>query len=617
MTQANRLDRPVDAGRDHVLGGPDADMTLLEYGSYASSASQAAHEVVAHLRDRFGDRLRYVFRHKPVPGNELDARAAVLAEYADRAAGKFWPVHVALMRCSAGPGPQDLDRIAAEAGLPAADRRDATALAGAQRKVREDGDSAARSGVRVAPTFFINDRRYDGPWDEGSLSEALLGSLGHRVQAAALDFVRWGPSAGVALLLMSVLAIVLANSSVGARLSTFWQTPFGLEFGGKGFAMPLGDWINEGLLTFFFLVVGLEIKREFTVGRLATWRAAALPIAASFGGMAVPALIYIAVAPAGPLAIGWGTTISTDTAFAIALIVFLGDRVPVELRVFLTAAAIVDDLVAIVVVAVFYSGALSVTWLAAAVAVSAGLIALNRLGFYGPLPYAVLGLLLWACLHQAGIDATLAGVIVAVTTPTRPPANLRALNAQAQLVFRAEARNDADPLMRNGPSEPAMRMLDTIHNRIESPAAKLLRSVEPWSSYVVLPVFALANAGVPLNLAVFGSHLQLIVAVCLGLVVGKPLGIFSGAWLSARAGLAEKPAAYTWRQLFGAGALAGIGFTMSLFIASRAFPAPADFSAARMAIFLASVVAGTLGSLILWPKPKHESQALGTVPDAV
>jgi NhaA family Na+:H+ antiporter len=612
MTQSNHLDRAVDPARDHVLGSPDAEMTLLEYGSYASSASQAAHEVVAHLRDRFGDRLRYVFRHEPIAGQELAEEAAVLAEYAGQTEGRFWPVHVALMRRSGTLDAQDLERIAAGAELPA--ERDQAALAEARRRVREDRESAARSGARVAPTFFIGERRYDGPWDEGSLSDALLGALGHRVQAAAVDFVHWGPSAGIALLLMSVLAVVLANSSIGARFEAFWQEPFALQLGGRAFAMPLFDWINEGLLTFFFLVVGLEIKREFTVGRLSTRRAAALPIAASFGGMVLPALIYVALAPS-ELAHGWGTTISTDTAFAIALIVFLGERVPVELRVFLTAAAIVDDLVAIVVVAVFYSGTLGIGWLAAAAVVCAGLAALNRWGFYGALPYAVLGVLLWACLHGAGIDATLAGVVVAVATPTRPPANLRALNAQAQLIFRAEARNAADELMRHGPSEPAMRMLDTIHDRIESPAAKLLRSVEPWSSYAVLPLFALANAGVVLNAGVFEGHVPLMLAISLGLVVGKPLGIFGGAWLAARVGLAEKPAAYNWRQLFGAGALAGIGFTMSLFIAGRAFPAPADFAAAKIAVFLASITAAALGSLILWHRPAPARDAGATAPD--
>ncbi|HEX6630672.1 MAG TPA: Na+/H+ antiporter NhaA, partial [Gemmatimonadaceae bacterium] len=365
------------------------------------------------------------------------------------------------------------------------------------------------------------------------------------------------------------------------------------------YALPLRDWVNHGLLAVFFLVVGLEIKRELTVGRLASRRAAALPVAASIGGMIAPALIYLLAAPAA-LSHGWGMTIATDTAFAIALIVVLGDRVPVDLRVFLTAAVIVDDLVAIAVVALFYSGALHLGYVAAAVGVTLGLVALNRASVYRALPYAVLGIALWVCLHAAGLHATLAGVILAVVTPTRPPANLYALMAQAQTVMHAESRHEDDGVLRHGASEPALQALDAIHDRIESPASKLLRTVEPWSSYLVLPVFALANAGVAWAPGIIEGHARLVLAIVLGLVVGKPTGILAAAWLSVRLGVAVKPAGYSWRQLGGAGALAGIGFTMSLFIAGQAFPRPADFTAAKIAVFIASFIAGVLGVAILW-----------------
>jgi NhaA family Na+:H+ antiporter len=369
--------------------------------------------------------------------------------------------------------------------------------------------------------------------------------------------------------------------------------------------------VNHGLLTVFFLVVGLEIKREFTVGRLATRRAAALPLAAALGGMLVPAVIYLVSIPAGPLTRGWGITISTDTAFAIALIVLLGERVPVDLRVFLTAAVIVDDLVAIAVVALFYSGAIDVSFLFGSVVVVGLLVALNRWGVYRALPYAVLGALLWVCLHEAGLHATLAGVILAVVTPTRPPANLHALMAQAQTVIQAETRRAGEAVMQHGPPEPALRALDTIHDRIESPASKLLRSVEPWSSYAVLPVFALANAGVAWSPEVVEGHGRMMLAIVLGLVLGKPIGIVGAAWLAARLGVAVKPAGYSWRQLAGAGALAGIGFTMSLFIAGQASPSAAEFAAAKIAIFVASLAAGALGVLILWPRAGMEGRAAG------
>jgi NhaA family Na+:H+ antiporter len=214
-------------------------------------------------------------------------------------------------------------------------------------------------------------------------------------------------------------------------------------------------------------------------------------------------------------------------------------------------------------------------------------------------------MVLWVCLHEAGLHATLAGVILAVLIPTRPPPNLHALMAQAQTVLQAETQRAGGAVMRHGLSEPALAAIDAIHDRIESPADKLLRSVEPWSSYVVLPLFALANAGVALSPDVLQGHGNLMLAIVLGLVVGKPLGIVLAAWIAVRIGIAAKPESYSWRQLLGAGALAGIGFTMSLFIAGQAFPGAADFAAAKVAIFIASLLAGTAGALILWPRNHH------------
>jgi NhaA family Na+:H+ antiporter len=209
---------------------------------------------------------------------------------------------------------------------------------------------------------------------------------------------------------------------------------------------------------------------------------------------------------------------------------------------------------------------------------------------------------LWAVLHQAGLHATLAGVLLAVATPTRPPANLRALMAQAETLIQDEIQHGGEEVLRHGPSEPALRALDAIHDRIESPADKLLRTIEPWSSYLVLPVFALANAGVVLSRDVIAGHGRLMTAVVAGLVVGKPLGIVAGAIAAVRLRLGVKPAAYSWRQLVGAAILGGVGFTMSLFIAGQAFPAPADFAAAKIAIFTASAIAAIAGLLVLWPR---------------
>jgi NhaA family Na+:H+ antiporter len=273
--------------------------------------------------------------------------------------------------------------------------------------------------------------------------------------------------------------------------------------------------------------------------------------------------------------------------------------VPIELRIFLTAAAIVDDIGAILVVAVFYSGDLHLGYLAAAVAITGALALLNRSHVYSVSPYMGLGVALWVCVHAGGLHATLAGVVLALFIPTRPPPNLRALMIQANTIVAAEARR-GDEVLRHGPSVPALRALDAIHDRLESPADRLLRHAGARSSYVVLPLFALANAGVAIGTEVFGGHEPLMLAIMAGLVIGKPFGMLSAAALAVRLGLALKPDAYSWRQLAGAGTLAGIGFTMSLFIAGQAFPAAADFAAAKIAVFAASVLSSIIGVALLW-----------------
>jgi NhaA family Na+:H+ antiporter len=590
-----------------VLGGPEPDFTLLEYGSYACEYCHTAHEIIANLRDHFGERLRYVYRHLPLADREIATKAAQLAEYAALAQDRFWDVHDALMKRDPHFDEGDLEQLATNLGLPPREAREEPARQTADARVREDALSGLDSGARITPTFFINGRRYEGPWDESSLTEALVGALGHRLQKASLDFARWAPSGGVLLLIGTVFALILSNIRVGPAFMAFWDTSLGVAFGDRAFRLSALDWVNHGLLSVFFLVVGLEIKREFTVGRLASRRAAILPVAAAFGGMTVPALIYVALAPSA-LAGGWGLTIATDTAFAVALIVLLGDRVPVDLRVFLTAAVIVDDLVAIAVVALFYTTSISLTYLAAAALVTALLVAINRWNIYNALPYAALGLLLWFFMHEAGVHATLTGVILALVIPTRPPPNLRVLMAQAQLVLQADtaARNGA--VLRHGLSEPALRAIDTIHSRIESPAGKVLRSAEPWSSFVVLPIFALANAGLMWSAGILEGHGRLMLAIVLGLVVGKPVGIYGASRIAVMLNIATKPDDYSWRQLAGAGALGGIGFTMSLFIAGQAYPDAGDFAAAKVAIFLASLLAGVCGFLMLWPRRRDATR---------
>lgn len=606
----NRLNRSVDARYDHVLGPPRAPITLVEYGSYACPHCRAANDRIANVRDELGDRLRYVFRHRPIPNNDLARRAAELVERTTDPI-RFWDAHMELMSRSKTLTEEDLaivaEKLALDHQTPEESERSALR---AKNRVDADINSAQASGVLFTPTFFINGRRYDGAWDESSFTDALFGRLGHRVAAATLDFVSWGPSAGLLLLLATVLAVFLTNSEMGPEFLALWQQKLTLSLGNSSFGMSLLHWINDGLLTIFFLVVGLEIKREFTVGHLAGRKSAALPIAAALGGMVVPALIYLLFIPSGPWVHGWGVPIATDTAFAVALIFMMGHRVPIELRVFLTAAAIVDDIAAIVVVAVFYSGELSFEYMAAAVLLTGGLALLSWSRVYRVLPYMVIGLGLWICVLASGLHPTLAGVVLAMFIPTRPPPNLKALMAQADSIMANEAQHSKEAL-RHGPSTMAMRTLEAIHDRLESPADRLLRHAGVRSSYLVLPIFALANAGVPLSMDVIAGHETLMLAIVSGLVIGKPVGMLSAAALAVCIGLAVKPAAYSWRQLAGAGALAGIGFTMSLFIAGQAFPVQADFAAAKIAVFAASILAAAIGVTLLVSAARPNTNEVG------
>ncbi len=599
VVSTNRLARPVDEKLDHALGPENAPITLVEYGSYDCPHCRAANERITEVRSQLGDRLRYVFRHRPLIDSDIARPAAELAESA--ASHKlFWDSHVALMTRSNKLTEDDLHAVREMLGLSQLDAEMARAIGErARERVDLDIESAHASGAQFTPTFFINGRRYEGPWDESSFMDAMLGSLGHRVRTAALSFASWAPSAGISLLLATFLAVVLTNSSFGNAFVAFWETELGIALGRNVFQMSLLHWVNDALLTIFFLVVGLEIKREFTVGHLASRRTAMLPIAAALGGMALPALLYLACIPHGPWAAGWGVPMATDTAFAVALIAMMGARVPVDLRIFLTAVAIVDDIGSIVVGAIFYSGAVHYVYLTAAAAMTVLLVLLNRAGIYRVSPYILAGVVLWACVHASGLHATLAGILLAAIIPTRPPPDFKTLALQADAILSTEAQRGKEHFHR-GPSTSALDALDAIRDRLESPADHVLRSIAPHSSYVVLPIFALANAGVAISTNVFSHHRMLVLAIMTGLVIGKPLGFILASFIAVRLGFASKPESYTWRQLCGAGALAGIGFTMSLFVARQVFPGPGDFAVAKIAIFAASVISAVSGVAVLW-----------------
>jgi len=416
------------------------------------------------------------------------------------------------------------------------------------------------------------------------------------------EFVRLEASSGVLLMLAAIVALFLANSVWSRDYFAFFNAPISIGIGNTHHSESLLFWINDALMAIFFFVVGLEIKREVIAGELSHARQAALPIAAAIGGMVVPALLYALVAAGRPEARGWGIPMATDIAFALGILALLGNRVPIGLKIFLTALAIVDDIGAILVIAVFYSHQINVTAAVAAVGFMLALLLCNRLGLRHPAVYGLLGIGLWFAVFGTGIHATVTGVLVAMTIPSRSRITTHAFWEKAQTSvehFRA-AHRGAGGVLFNEPQYEAVQELERICESVDTPLQRFERGLHSWVVYGIMPLFALANAGVVISLSsglLTADRVALGVAV--GLVLGKPLGIVFASWLAVRLGMAELPKGTTWRHILGAGCLGGIGFTMSLLISSLAFQDATHLSGAKIGILGASVIASVLGWLLL------------------
>ena len=595
-TSATKLTEPVGE-RDHILGPDDAPVTLVEYGDLECPYCRQVNLVIRELRRRLGGRVRYVFRHFPIRTAHVHAQLAAEAAEAAGAQGKFWEMQEYILEHQEALDETHLLEYAAELDLDL-DRfkQDLDQKVYADR-VKEDFHSGIRSGVNGTPSFFINGVRYDGAWDLESLIDAVEKPLGVQVRLLAQEFVRIEASGGIILLIAAILALVWANSSYAESYFHFWETEFALGFGQFAFSLPLIEWINDGLMVIFFFVVGLEIKRQLTTGELSRPRRAILPLAAALGGMLIPAGIYLIFNAGGPGEQGWGIPMATDIAFTLGVLALLGSRAPLSIKIFFTALAIADDLGAILVLAIFYSSEIHWISLLIAAVILVALILLNRARVYSPLPYAILGIGLWLAFLESGIHPTIAGVLLAATIPTWGVPDTKALLAQCVSVLdEFEVLKDQTA----NRAQVAAQTLETVADRMQSPAQRLEHTLLPWTTYLILPIFALANAGVELH---FDQRLlgPVSIGILLGLVLGKPLGITLFAWIAVRLRLADLPRNVSMLQIFSASWLAGIGFTMSLFIAGNAFRIDPDLlDEAKAGILVASFAAGIIGYVLTY-----------------
>lgn len=416
------------------------------------------------------------------------------------------------------------------------------------------------------------------------------------------EFVHAEAFGGVLLLICALVALIWANSPWSAAYDALWSIELTLGTAQFSITETLRHWVNDGLMSIFFFVVGLEIKREVLVGELASPRRAALPAIAALGGVLVPAGIYALLNWGGSGAAGWGIPMATDIAFSLGVLALLGKRAPYELKVFLTALAIVDDLIALLVIALFYTHDINLTALGYAAGLMGVLTMLNLAQVRNLVPYVLLGLVLWVLILKSGVHATIAGVLVAFAVPVRNVVDSRKFvedSLHAIETFKASETGTYNDLPSEGQVD-AIHDLSRLAYSVQSPLIRAELMIHPWTTYFVVPVFGLMNAGIELHGSVHQALLErTTLGVILGLVIGKPVGIFLASWLGVKLKLVQMPRNFTYGIVLGAGALAGIGFTMSLFISELAFKDPVLLYDAKLGILTASAVSAILGLLLL------------------
>jgi len=408
-------------------------------------------------------------------------------------------------------------------------------------------------------------------------------------------FIKLEASGGLILVVAAIIALIWANSPWKLLYQQLWEIPFIIGFGEFELNKAFILWINDGLMAVFFLVIGLEIKREILFGELASIKQAILPVAAAIGGMFVPALLYYLVTQGTPAVSGWGIPMATDIAFALGILALQGDRVPFSLKIFLTALAIVDDLGAILVIAFFYTSQVEWSMLFLGIFLVGVLVVMNRLGVRSLIPYLLLGLVIWVAFLKSGIHATIAGVLVAMTIPSRPQLSFEDFSQNT-----SQLNNALSEVEGVDNQEKFVHELEVQCQQVTTPLHRLEHSLIAWVAYLIIPIFALANAGVTIE----GDFMNAItspesIGIILGLVVGKQVGVFGFSMLVVKTGLADLPKGVTAKHIYGVSCLSGIGFTMSLFIAMLGFGESQLLIHSKISILLASLISGVIGWIAL------------------
>ena len=416
------------------------------------------------------------------------------------------------------------------------------------------------------------------------------------------DFISKEALSGIILFIATIAAVIVANSAWGAEYYNLWHMPLGITLGDKTISMSLTYWINDGLMALFFLMVGLEIKREMVIGELSSVSKASFPIVAALGGMVIPALIYVAFNPDN--FIGFGIPMATDIAFALGILMLLGTKVNPALKLFLMALAVVDDLGAVLVVATVYTSEIKVEYFLHAGITYALIWFLNYSGVKKILPYLILGVFLWVFIHEIGIHATIAGVLLAFAIPISSKINEKQfIEKTRESVDDFEKNIDTIPIL-NHHQIDALEGIAHGYDKVQNPLVRLEHNLHGISAFFIMPLFAFSNAGVLIDFSTVSANLMIVLGVVFGLILGKPIGIFGFTYLLTKLKIIKKPDNISWFEVIAVGFLGGIGFTMSIFITHLAFNDEGIIAAVKLGIFAASLIAAILGVILVLASSK-------------
>jgi NhaA family Na+:H+ antiporter len=577
----------------------DIHLELVVFIDYTKKIARKGRHILNIVVKHYGDNIKLKFQYfsnnVDNPEFQLTAKAALTAKLY----GKLHEMDQLLLDHEGNYTKEAIYNMAGSLGINTQKFKEDYNSDVITRELKNNLSLAKQNEIKLVPAITVNGKLYLGAWDERALIEYIESVKNRPVGHAMESFVKWGASAAIMLLIASIAALIFVNIGFIEEYEFLRHFELGFTADDSKFFLPLEIWINDGLMAIFFLLIGLEIKREIISGELSDLKKAAMPVIGALGGMIIPVLFYLLINYKGEGAHGWGVPMATDIAFTLGLMALLGSKVPWALKAFISALAVFDDLGAILVIALIYGHDFHINSFIGAIFIVGIMGFLNYSKVYSKTIYIVLGILLWFFIYQSGLHATLAGVITAVLIPSRRKGNLVGISTQANVIFKQEIVNIKD----SDNSQESIRhsSLQSIYkavNRLTGPGEQLEHSLERAVNYMILPLFAFFNAGILLVGVHFNVFTSINFGILIGLCLGKPLGIVGFCWLASKFNLATLSSKISWPQLIGAACLAGVGFTMSIVVANAAFDGEV-LNGAKLSILIASTLSAVIGLLIL------------------